>query len=501
MAVGVAGLVVCSASRTLARANFVENPFSLGVASGDPSADGFVLWTRLASNALGGGDLPDFDVPVEWIVAEDERFNRVVRRGFSVASSEWAHSVHVEVEGLAPDRWYWYRFISGGVASIAGRARTLPIASADVARLRLAVASCQHFEQGYFCAYRHMLRDDPDFIVHVGDYIYEGSWGAQLRLHESPKGAVTLDDYRNRHACYKRDPDLQRAHAMVPWLLTWDDHDVSNDYAGLTPNDDESLAQFALRRAAAYRAYYEHMPLRAVHRPDASDAMPLYSRLDFGALARINMVDDRQYRSPHPCSERGEMVRDCAQRWAADQTMLGKPQEQWLHEGLSSSPARWNILGQQTLIAPFESRAADGGYDVWTDGWDGYASARASLLGYVAQARVRNVVALGGDMHAFYVTDLKTDFSDPDAPTVATEFVGTSITSSDVDDAAVRRDLSHNPHIRYFESRWRGYLFCDISRDEWRTDLRIVDSVADADSAARNLISFYIEDGRPGAQT
>jgi alkaline phosphatase D len=378
--------------------------------------------------------------------------------------------------------------------------RTLPPAGAPAARLRLAVASCQHFEQGYFSAYRHMLDDDLDFIVHVGDYIYEGSWGAQIRRHESPHGALTLADYRNRHACYKRDADLQRAHAMYPWLLTWDDHDVSNDYAGLVPNDNEPLAEFAERRAAAYRAYYEHMPLRAAHRPDASGGMSLYSRLDFGALARINLVDDRQYRSPHPCAERGAMVRDCAQRWASGQTMFGSAQERWLDDGLTASPARWNVLAQQTLIAPFESRARDGGYDVWTDGWDGYAGARHRMLTQIAEHKVQNVVALGGDMHAFYVTDLKTDFADAKASAVATEFVGTSITSHDVDYAAVSSDLPHNPHIRYFESRWRGYLRCEVTPGIWRTDLRIVDDVEDAASRGRNLISFYVEDGRAGAQ-
>ena len=294
--------------------------------------------------------------------------------------------------------------------------------------------------------------------------------------------------------------DLRAAHAAYPWLLTWDDHDVANDYAGLVPNDDEPLAEFALRRTAAYRAYYEHMPLRAVHRPRADGGMLLQSRLDFGTLARINLVDDRQYRSPHPCSDRGEMVRDCAQRWAVDQTIFGSAQEQWLHAGMETSTARWNVLAQQTLIAPFEYRASDGGYDVWTDGWDGYAGARSRLLNRIAERGTRNVVALGGDMHAFYVTDLKTDFTDTAAAPVATEFVGTSVTSSDVDYAAVSRDLPHNPHVRYFESRWRGYLFCEITPETWRTDLRIVDDVQNAASAGRNLVSFHVEDGRPGAQ-
>jgi alkaline phosphatase D len=238
-----------------------------------------------------------------------------------------------------------------------------------------------------------------------------------------------------------------------------------------------------------------------VHRPHADGGLWLPTRLDFGALARINLVDDRQYRSPHPCAERGTTLRDCAQRFAAEQSMLGSVQERWLQEGLNASPGIWNVLAQQTLIAPFESRADDGGYDVWTDGWDGYAGARARLLDGIVAAGTRNVIALGGDVHAFYVTDLKTDFGDERAPAIATEFVGTSITSSDVDFAAVSRDLPHNPHVRYFESRWRGYLRCEVTPQQWRTDLRIVDNVENAASHVSTLLSFHVEDGRAGAQT
>ena len=497
-AAALTGAGIAGGGRILAQPKFRDYPFSLGVASGDPATDGVVLWTRIAPDPLNGGGMSELDVPVQWMVATDRHFANVVRAGTAIASPEWAHSLHVEVDGLRADRWYWYRFLIGGVASPVGCTRTLPVGPA--ARLRLAVASCQHFEQGYFSAYRHMLGDDLDFVVHVGDYIYEGSWGARVRSHESANAAITLDDYRNRHACYKRDPDLAAAHAAYPWLLTWDDHDVSNDYAGLVPNDDEPPAHFALRRAAAYRAYYEHMPLRAAHRPRADGGMPIYGRVDFGDLARIHLVDDRQYRSPHPCAERGEIVRGCAQRLAAGQTMLGAGQEAWLHDGLANSPARWNVLAQQTLIAPFESRAADGGYDVWTDGWDGYASARSRLLRHIADAGVRNVVTVGGDMHAFYVADLKADFADPASPAVATEFVGTSITSDDVDYAAVASDLPHNPHIVAFESRWRGYLYCEVTPERWRTDWRIVDNVQNASSLGRTLAQFHVEEGRPGAQ-
>ena len=498
IAAGVA--VTGIGARVLARPNFPRYPFTLGVASGEPSSDGFVLWTRLAPDPLHGGGMPPLDVPVEWQVADDENFARIVRAGVAIASPEWAHALHVEVEGLAPDRWYFYRFLSGAASSAVGRTRTFPAPFAAAARLRLAVASCQHFEQGYFSAYRHMLDDDLDLIVHVGDYIYEGSWGTPVRRHETPRGAYSLDDYRNRHACYKRDADLAAAHAAYPWLVTWDDHDVANDYAGLVSSDGQPSAEFAQRRAAAYRAYYEHMPLRSAHRPRSDGGMWMQGRFDFGALARINLLDDRQYRAAHPCAARGSMLRDCPQRLAADQTLLGAEQERWLAEGLDSSAARWNVLAQQTLIAPFESRAADGGYDIWSDGWDGYAAARTRLLEGIAARSIGNVVALGGDMHAFYVTDLKTDFADDAAAPVATEFVGTSITSHDVDYAAVSADLPHNPHVRYFDSRWRGYLRCEVTPHSWRTDLRIVDNVENAASHAATLATFHVEDGRAGAQ-
>ena len=222
-----------------------EYPFTLGVASGEPSSDGFVIWTRLAQDPFVDVSAYPHAVNVDWEIAEDERMTRIVRRGSALADPEWAHSVHVDVEGLRADRWYWYRFHCDGEASPIGRSRTLPAIGAPMQRLRLAVASCQHFEHGYFSAYRHMLDDDLDLIVHVGDYIYEGSWGTRLREHESARGAVTLADYRNRHACYKRDPDLQAAHAAYPWLLTWDDHEVSNDYAGSDLHDTDPNSRHA----------------------------------------------------------------------------------------------------------------------------------------------------------------------------------------------------------------------------------------------------------------
>ncbi|MEO7326103.1 MAG: alkaline phosphatase D family protein, partial [Dokdonella sp.] len=496
-ALGVASLGI--SGRMLAQPRFDAYPFALGVASGEPDSNGFVLWTRIAPTQTDAAFLPMHDFVVDWVVAEDEALSRVVRRGSAIASAEWAHSVHVELEGLAANRPYWYQFRCGGEASAIGRTRTLPLAGAPVARLRLALASCQHYEHGYFAAYRHMLADDLDLVVHVGDYIYEGSFGAQVRRHDSPNGAQTLADYRSRHACYKGDADLQRAHAAYPWLLTWDDHEVSNDYAGVASNDGESREAFTARRTAAYRAYYEHMPLRARHRPSGM-AMPMYGRTRFGDLAEISVLDDRQYRAAHACAERGEYVDDCKQRWSRTQTMLGDTQRNWLESGLAGSTSRWNVIAQQTLIAPFVARADDGHEQVWTDGWDGYAGARAQLLDFIGDRSIANVVTLGGDVHAFYANDLKADFEDPSSAVVATEFVGTSLATQGDDYATIARDLPRNPHVRYFENRWRGYLRCEITPQLWRSDLRIVDDATDVDSAARTLVSLHVESGRAGVQ-
>ncbi|WP_395679469.1 alkaline phosphatase D family protein [Dokdonella sp.] len=494
-ALGLAGLALGSGPPM--RGRFDAYPFALGVASGDPSADGFVLWTRIATAHTDALFLPMQDYEVDWVVAEDEALSRVVRRGRGIARAESAHALHVEVDGLDADRWYWYRFHCGGEASPIGRSRTLPAAGARVQRLRLALASCQHYEHGWYAAYRHMLGDDLDLVLHVGDYIYEGSWGPQLRRHESPHGAQTLADYRNRHACYKSDADLQRAHAAYPWLVTWDDHEVSNDYAGLVSAYGEAPSAFATRRSAAYRAYCEHMPLRA--RSRAGNL--LYRRFAFGDLATLSVLDDRQYRAAHACAERGaQLGTDCGELRAPQRSLLGAHQQEWLERGLADSDARWNVIGQQTLVAPFVSRGDDAIERVWNDGWDGYPRARERLLGFIGEQRIRNVVTLGGDVHAFYANDLKVDFADPASTTVASEFVGTSISSAGDDYAERVRDLHLNPHVRYFDSRSRGYLRCEITPDLWRSDCVAVDDVSDPHSRARTLASLHVETGRAGVQ-
>ncbi|MBI3044822.1 MAG: alkaline phosphatase D family protein [Betaproteobacteria bacterium] len=489
--------------RLLAQPRFGATPFALGVASGYPAPDGVVLWTRLAPEPHPGGGMPQAAVTVGWEVATDEAFRNIVRKGRETAVPHWAHSVHAEVAGLDPGRPYFYRFHAGGAVSPTGRTRTAPAAGAPVERLRFAFASCQQYEQGYYAAYRHMAAEDLDLVIHLGDYIYESSWGRNhVRKHDAGE-PVTLEEYRNRYALYKGDADLQSAHAAFPWLVTWDDHEVRNDYANDLSQDREPPFVFLLRRAAAYQAYYEHMPLPKRMQPKGPD-MRLYARCDFGALARFHVLDDRQYRSHQVCPRPGRggssvvSAADCADLQRPDRTMLGAGQEQWLFYGLAEPAARWNVIAQQTLMARVD-RAPGPGQSFWTDGWDGYPKSRDALLGFIAAKRVANPVVIGGDVHMSVVADLKSDFDDPKAPVVATEFVGTSITSQGLPQKVLETWRDDNPHVKHADSTRRGYTTVELTTGRCLTRLRAVyEKVADA--RVRTLSTWTVEDGRPGAQ-
>jgi alkaline phosphatase D len=476
-----------------------SSPFALGVASGYPSPAGVVLWTRLT------GDLDPLAIPVRWEVASDESMKSLLFSGETIAEPAWAHSVHVEVPGLAPDRWYWYRFTALDAQSTIGRTRTAPAANARPARLRFAFASCQQYEQGYFGAYRHVVADEPDLMVFLGDYIYESNWGKELvRSHGSPE-PTTLEQYRARHALYKTDPDLQAAHASCPWIVTWDDHEVDNDYADDRPEDGMDRERFLERRAAAYRAYYEHMPLPARMRPDGPD-MRIYTELDWGSLARFYLLDNRQYRSWHACPRPGRRggsntvdLEKCPRLGVPGRTMLGRAQERWLDGALGRSGAAWNVLAQTTLMAQFDQKPGPG-RRAWTDGWDGYPAARTRLLQSIHSKKAANPVVIGGDVHSFNVCQLKPDFDDPASPVVASEFVGTSITSQAWPQERINEYLPDNPHLLYAESRYRGYTRVDLGEKLWRADLRGMESVRTREAPCSTLASFVVEDGRPGPQ-
>lgn len=475
--------------------------FDLGVASGFPKPDGFVLWTLLT-----GAGLPE-RAEVRWEVAEDEAFTRIVAKGTETAEADWGHSVHAEPAGLSPGRWYHYRFEALGARSAAGRTRTAPATDA-ASPLNFAIASCQRFDHGRYAAWHQMAAESPDLILFLGDYIYEyPSQPFAPRQHEG--GFLrTLADYRARYATYQRDAQLQAAHAAAPWMLIWDDHEVENDYAGLQGN--RLQPDFAAQRAAAYQASWEHLPYPKSMRPrlDTPGAEArIFGAHDWGRLARIIMLDDRQYRDPQACAKPGlggsntVSIKDCPALKDPRRTLLGEAQERWL-AGAWATDRPWNLLAQQTLMArcAWSDPSGPEGGTYWTDGWDGYAPARARLLSTVAERRLSGAVVLGGDVHAHYVADLRADADDTRAPVIATEFCGTSITSHGMELARLDAMRRFNPHIRYARSDQRGYVGLSLGPQRVEARLMAVADPWDASSRVDVAARYVVEAGRPGAQ-
>ena len=497
--IGSAAIVGAGAlSRVVAAPRWDASPFTLGVASGDPGDEGVVLWTRLAPDPLNGGGMPPGAVDVRWEIARDDGMRDVVKQGRQRALADWAHTVHVEVDDLEPAREYWYRFHAGDATSVVGRTRTLPRAGDDVDRLRFAFASCQHYEQGFYTAYRHMAAEDLHVVFHLGDYIYEGPGREnQPRRHHGLE-LETLDDYRRRYAQYRLDPDLQAAHAAFPWIVTTDDHEVDNNYAADISERDDPRDAFLRRRAAAYQAYYEHMPLRRSAVP-RGPAMRLYRRFTCGKLASFFVLDTRQYRTNQPCGD-GLKV-PCAEAASAAGTLLGKAQEKWLFDSFGRSKTRWNVLAQQVMMAKVDQGVGpDQLYSM--DQWPGYDAQRVRLMQFFGSRRAANPVVLTGDIHTNWVNDLKADYRDGGGAVVATEFVGTSITSGgDGLDQTPRMTgvLPENPFVKFANAQ-RGYVSCSVTRDEWHSDYQVVDYVSRPGAPRRTRASFRVRDGRPGAE-
>lgn len=489
------------AAQAAATVRFTSYPFTLGVASGSPRAESVVLWTRLAPEPLamaGDGGMGAERVNVRWEVAEDEAFKRIVKQGGFRAIPELGHSVHPEVTGLQPGRWYFYRFMAGDEVSAVGRTRTADVTSS---KLRFAFASCQQYEQGYFSAYRHMAKENLDLVAFLGDYIYEANWGSNLvRRHAGPE-AETLAQYRVRYGQYKSDADLQAMHAVAPWVVTWDDHEVDNDYAN--DQSEHRDPRFLLRRAAAYQSYYEHMPLSQSALPLGPD-MRLYDCFSFGELATFHVLDDRQYRAPQVCPRPGMMGGSafpevCPERNDPARSLLGATQEKWLFEGLSASRAKWNVLAQQTLMAQYDLKPGPG-QAFWTDGWDGYPVARTRLVDHLATKKIANPIVIGGDVHTNHVAEIRRDFDNPKSPIVASEFCGTSITSEGDPQEKHDKARADNPHQLLIDSRYRGYTVMELTREQARADLRVIDSEKKRETKISTLASFVVNAGTPGPQ-
>jgi alkaline phosphatase D len=484
------------------RPRFAQNPFTLGIGSGDPLPDGVVLWTRLAPDPLNGGGMPDEAVTVRWEIATDDAMRNVVRRGTDVARPDLGHSVHAEVGGLDPARWYWYRFDVGGEASVVGRTRTAPAAASTPERFRFAFASCQHYEAGHFTAWQHLAAEDLDLVAHLGDYIYEGATnpnaapGVILRPHQAWEPS-TLRQYRDRYALYKTDEQLRAAHAAFPFIVTWDDHEVDNNYAGAVSQDNVPAEQFLVRRAAAYQAYYEHQPLRKASIPKGPD-MLLYRAIGAGRLARFHILDTRQYRSNQACSD--GLKEPCPEWSDPARVVLGDTQERWLTRGVEQSSATWSILAQQIAFSRIPDPARPTLHAM--DPWSGYPAARDRLIEWMAAQRSRNFVVLTGDIHANFVMDVQRKMADPSSETVATEFIGTSMTSGRDGSArwpSLRSYETDVPGMRFHSNR-RGYVRCEITPAAMRADYREVPWVMRPGAPVQTAASFVVEQGRPGAR-
>lgn len=482
-------------------------PFRLGIASGEPLPDGIVLWTRLAPEPLEPfGGMPYAKVPVVWELAADERFRQIVRAGNAVAAPELGHSIHVDVRGLEPGREYFYRFRSGAHVSDTGRTKTAPAPGARLDSLALAFASCQVWYEGYYTAYADLARHDLDVVLHLGDYIYEYGIPADSVRGDGEtipasfrRETVTLDDYRQRYALYKTDPDLQAAHRVAPWIVTLDDHEVENDWAGDVSEGNDPRDEFLVRRANAFRAYWENMPLRLPQLPTGPDAQ-LYRRFAFGDLAEISVLDTRQYRSDQPNGDGIKAPND--QTADPSRTITGAEQERWLLDGLGASGARWNVIAQQVAMTRLDVSAGPSVL-VPMDTWDGYEASRRRVFQGILDRGVDNVVVLTGDLHRSVAADLKLDFADPESPTVGAELVGTSVTSGkdgeDTDDTG-RTILAENPHVKYHNFQ-RGYVVCRLDREQLRGDYRVAPYVTRPGADLFTRASLVVEDGVPGLHT
>ena len=478
---------------------YADDPFALGVASGDPTPDGAVLWTRLAPRPLEAeGGMDGRRVSVRWQVAEDEGFARITQQGNATAAPELGYSIHANVRGLHNDRWYFYRFTSGDAASAVGRLRTTP-ADGGESPLRFVSASCSHYEEGLFTAYGHLATEEVDLVAHLGDYIYENA-GLENRVRKHAGLEIqTLDDYRRRYAQYKSDEHLRAAHARCPWLIVWDDHEVDNNYAGsIGENNIESEEQMRARRAAAYQAWYEHMPVRVPRARSWAD-LTIYRSANWGRLARFWALDTRQYRWDQACGD-GSRAIPCGDYADPNRTILGDSQERWLLDGLRGSQSRWQVLAQQVGFAP-PDEPVKAGDRVSMDTWQGYPLTRDRVCAAMGDAALGRAVVLTGDIHNNWVYDVRRGFDRTERPVIAAEFVATSISSGgDGGDNIARVNdayLAARPSLKWANNR-RGYILHAVTPTEWRADYRVVPFVSRPGAPIQTASQWRLKHGRPG---
>jgi len=493
-----------------------HNPFSLGVASGSPNHNSVVLWTRLMPDgASGNSQFASTDVSVIWEVADDEGFKVNRRTGQVVALAALAHSVHLELDQLQSDRWYFYRFQIGDAQSTVGRTRTLPHPEAMVQKLRVAYASCQRWEHGYFSAYDHMCQENLDMVLFLGDYIYEYAGAANAVRLPSGGWVSSLSDYRDRYALHKSEKALQAMHAQCPWLVTWDDHEVSNDYAGLNRGQSGNISfDFAAQRARAYQAFYEHMPLRVSALTRSIDGlargaeMRIYGEVAYGKLANLYLLDDRQYRDRQVCNKGGGYGSgwtdpDQCEEWLdPKRSLLGPQQEQWLNQSFANARNDgrvWNVVAQQTIFGRRDYKLGEG-LSLWNDGWDGYSAARQRMTQSMQSNALKNPVLIGGDVHENWVGHIMADAYKDNSAKIGVEFCGAGITARSAGNSRLAARLAENPHFIFADSERKGYGVVEFTPKQIQTELRVVDDVRQPKTKIETLAKFAVEAGVPQVQ-
>ena len=488
--------------------------FKHGVASGDPHPRSVILWTRVTpipTATPGSGTGPR--ARVRWQIANDRRFRQVVAEGSFATGPARDHTVKFEATGLAPRTTYFYRFLYRGVSSRVGRTRTAPAYTANPERLRFGVVSCANLQAGYFAAYRHLAqRDDLDAVLHLGDYLYEyepghygyGNTNEDIRRHHPAKEMVRLADYRQRHAQYKRDQDLQALHAKAPFIVTWDDHESANDSyrTGAENHQPETEGRWAARRRSAYRAYDEWMPVRMGDTVKLGDGTGLFRRLRFGTLAELSMLDLRTYRSKQAEQAAFPVPSPDGQVSDPSRTITGDAQMAWLKDSLAASRAQWKLVGNPVMIAPvvFPPLPSDvtsavndvtgllpeDGLPYNVDQWDGYTADRREIFRHLTDQGVNDTVFLTGDIHSAWACDLPLDAGTyPVTRSVATEFVCTSVTSTNLDDItgspprtsslAVEAGIqANNRHVKYLNFDDHGYSVLDVTSKRTQMDYYVI---------------------------
>jgi alkaline phosphatase D len=493
----VGGLAVPSiagaAGSTAARRRAAADPFGLGVASGDPKPDGVVLWTRLAPKPLEiGGGMGDREVAVQWEVATDEAFGNVVAKGTETAVAGEGHSVHAEPTGLQAGAEYFYRFKADDVISPVGRTKTAPAPGSDPGSVKFAMASCQHFEEGYYPVHHFIAADDPDLVLFLGDYMYEKPSGLKpVRYYVESDEVDKLDEYRLRHAQTHMDPNLRAAHAVAPWLPVFDDHELANNWYGNGSDWPDT------RKQSAFQAYWENMPLPKSMKP-TGPAIPLYRTVSWGALARFHMMDTRQYRWKQAAKD------NCGQIQDPDRTLTGADQEAWLLEQLGAGGSKWDLLGQQVFFAGRDGDGSTGTCDVSTDSWDGYQASRQRVTQGWIDRKVRNPIVLTGDVHRSWANSLRLDYFDHDSPLVGAEFVTTSVTSGGNPGSTDEPPgyVAHNPHLNYV-GNIRGYVRVTADNSQMVAEFMKVSTVTEPDANKVTLSvdeTYTVLDGQPGLQ-